>query len=141
MIENEGTRNDAAKVGVPFGVRGRTLVPQFVTTLLGIPATRQFSKGDAYNSRSGPMARPFGLWAIDSDSLPDSDSIEEHEAYILQQLEPRRQQIRNLRDDETLRVFVAIWWEPEGGQGGFTRDAATIIRLASLANEVDFYFA
>lgn len=141
MIKTDETKSGARRVGVSFGVRGQCLVPEFVSTLLGIPATRQFSKGDSHDTHSGPMTRPFGVWAIDSDSFLDSESIEEHATFILGKIEPCRQQVRNLLEDDKLRVFVAIWWEPEGGQGGFTLKAATISRLASLANEVDFYFA
>jgi len=56
-------------------------------------------------------------------------------------LEPQKNQIQKMIADPSLRVSIAIWWEPEGGQGGFTMNAGTLNRLASLANEVDFYFA
>jgi hypothetical protein len=37
-------------------------------------------------------------------------------------------------------IDVSIWWEPEGGQGGFTVSGATLTQLAELGEQFNFYF-
>jgi hypothetical protein len=108
---------------------------------LGIEPDRAFAKGDAHEVRGRRLLRPTGVWAVDSSSHVSSHELAEHAKYILRLLEPAREAINEVREGTSLRVRISIWWEPEGGQGGYTLKAKTVAALCEYCDEIDFYFA
>ena len=128
-------RPDIAQV--EFTLSGDMLVPAEVTAASGLVPSRAWSKGDSYESKAGGLrTRPFGIWVVTSEGT----DIEQCSVGLLAVVEPVIEAIRHIARTAGATVSVGIWWEPEGGQGGFTVSSDVMRRLSELADRVDVYF-
>ncbi len=136
-------------VHISFGIKGDHFNPSDITDSLGLDPSRSWKKGDKYQSRyrnkDGTFGmreafRPWSIWELSSEKNVDSDLIELHSKYLLKQLKLKKSLISDLLKDTSLRVFISVWWEPEGGQGGFTLPSIFLNELSCFCNEIDFYF-
>lgn len=59
---------------------------------------------------------------------------------LLEVVEARSKAIREAADAAKATASVGIWWEPDGGQGGFTVSSDVLRRLSALGERVDIYF-
>ncbi|MFT3768114.1 MAG: DUF4279 domain-containing protein [Minicystis sp.] len=124
---------DVARVGVVL--RADQLDPSEVSQALGIEATRAFSKGELSAGKRAP--RPWGLWTLE---VEDAD-VERAARRLLSLLADKRGPLDQVARRFHATVSVSIWWEPDGGQGGYTLSSATLAELATLGERIDFYFA
>jgi hypothetical protein len=53
----------------------------------------------------------------------------------------RRDVISRVVEAYSASVSASLWWEPAGGQGGFTLPSDLLVELASYVSRLDFYFA
>lgn len=128
-------RPDIAQV--EFSLSGDRIIPAEVTAASGLSPSRAWSKGDPYESKAGGIrTRPFGLWVITSEGT----DIEQCSIGLLAIVEPVIEAIRPIARTAGATVSVGIWWEPEGGQGGFTVSSDVMRRLSELADRLDVYF-
>lgn len=128
-------RPDIAQV--ELRVSGDRLVPAEVTAASGLLPSRAWSKGDTYESKVGGLrARAFGIWVITSEGT----DIEQCSIALLAKVELLADAIRHVARSAGATVSVGIWWEPEGGQGGFTVSSDVMRRLSELGDRVDVYF-
>ena len=141
MRHSKNPQRHATRLDVSFGVSGDDLVPSAISSRLGLRPDWAFAKGEEYLSASGVQQRAHGVWAIESKSHVTTGDLADHVDYILKVLEPVREGVREIRRASSLRVNVSIWWEPEGGQGGYTLKAAAVAALCEYCDEIDFYFA
>ena len=150
MAVYENERDNQNKAFIRFGINGIDLVPGEISDLLRINPSKSWNTGELYQSRfkkkDGSTGiqqrkRPWAIWELSSKEQVLSDDIEKHAEYILNIVEPKKNSISSLLNEKkTCRVIVSIWWEPEGGQGGYSLASKTVIRLAALCDEIYFYF-
>lgn len=116
-------------------ITGETLVPDHITTTLGLAPTRSFMKDDLVSQRTGTK-RPWGLWGLEFQGT----DVQENAVRLLEALRGKEAAIRTFIDTPGVHVAIAIWWEPEGGQGGFTVESATFAQLCALGTNIHVYF-
>lgn len=128
-------RPDIAQVELRLS--GDRLVPAEVTAASGLLPSRAWRKGDTYESKAGGIrTRSFGIWVITSEGT----DVEQCSVGLLAKVEPLADAIRHVARTAGATVSVGIWWEPEGGQGGFTVSSDVMRRLSELGDRVDVYF-
>jgi hypothetical protein len=120
---------------IEWVITGTSLIPDHITALLDVTPTRSFTKGDR-NAHRYATKRPWGLWALKFQG-PD---VEHNAVQLLTALNGKESVIRTLIDTPGMQVSIAIWWEPIGGQGGFSLNSATLARLCALGTRIDVYF-
>jgi len=132
---SEGSGGDYA--AVEFGITGDFVDPAAVSAAVGLEPSRAWVKGHPYESRSGKvMKKHSGLWVVGRCG----EDVELVALDLLVLLEPRIAAIRAAAEHAQATVSVGIWWEPEGGQGGFSVSANVLGRLSALCERVDVYF-
>ncbi|MEM5787118.1 MAG: DUF4279 domain-containing protein [Syntrophobacteraceae bacterium] len=128
IVYDRYKENPACKrVQVAFRVAGDSLVPSEITKLLKVEPTRI-------------VTQPWGVWSISSDAFIDSKSTAKHVRYILDKIEPMKQSIATLIEDEEYDVSFSIWWEADDRTGGYRLSRDELIRLSALCNYIDFFF-
>ena len=122
-----------AKVSV--AVKADALDPAEVTRVVDLLPTRAYRKGEISPNRSVP--RPRGIWAIECRA----DNIETATAELLAIVETRMGQLREAASKyDGAELTVGIFWQPEGGQGGYSLSSDVVQRLSKLGTRIDFYF-
>src|SRR5690606_20470142 len=97
--------------------------------------TRAHRKGEVSPNRSVP--KPWGIWAIDCTS----DNIETATTELLAVVETRMEKLREAASKyDGAELTVGIFWQPEGGQGGYSLSSDLVHRLSQLGTRIDFYF-
>lgn len=119
---------------VSLGFTSESLLPEEVTIILNLQPSRQYKKGDLSDRMRVP--KPWGRWALEIEA----NSIETAARLLLEHFSGKDEQIADVVSRFSAKANVSIWWEPEGGQGGFTLPANVMIKLASLGERVDFFF-
>jgi Domain of unknown function (DUF4279) len=109
-------------------ILGEELDPDEVGVVLGVEATRTHRKGQPRSSRQQGVWRD-SLWYFQSPLDPDRD-MADHVKWLLDSLEGRLDALRAL--SEKFRVDLFCGFSSGSGQGGFTLDAATLLRLGRL---------
>mgnify|MGYP000641500170 CR=1 FL=1 len=125
---------DIAKVEV--GLTGHEMDPDDVTKIVGLHPTRSFRKGDRVSKKGIERAQPFSLWALGAEG----EDVEATVRLLLAQLEGRLDAWNVAIKETKAQASVSIWWEPEGGQGGFTVQSALMRRLTEFGERVNIYF-
>ncbi|WP_438006554.1 DUF4279 domain-containing protein [Sorangium sp. So ce321] len=139
MKDDEASRHEerADIAHVELGLSGDRVVPAEVTAVIGLLPSRAWSKGDSYESKAGGVRkRPFGIWVITAEG----SDVEQCALGLLAVAEPRAAAIRQAAEAAGATVSVGVWWEPEGGQGGFTVASDVLRRISELCDRVDVYF-
>lgn len=122
-----------AKVSV--AVKADALDPAEVTRITDLLPTRAHRKGEVSPNRSVP--KPWGIWAIDCTS----DNIETATTELLAVVETRMEKLREAASKyDGAELTVGIFWQPEGGQGGYSLSSDLVQRLSKLGTRIDFYF-
>lgn len=122
---------------VKLGLTGDELDPAAVTRATGLHPSRAWNKGETYEGkRTGTGVRPYGLWAVTSEGT----NVEQCARALLALVEPQAEAIRQVARASGATISIGIWWEPSGGQGGFTVASDVLRRLSELGDRVDVYF-
>lgn len=130
--EDEPGKNVAR---VEFVLVSPILLPEDATAMIGLRPTRSFKKGDMTDRPDARTPRPWGLWAYEVEA----EDVETAAKALLAAVEGRLQSIRRAAESAQARVSVSIWWEPDGGQGGFSLPAELMRRLCALGDRIDIY--
>jgi hypothetical protein len=135
MIElNEAGTSKRSIARVSVGFKAESLRVAEITRLVGLQPSRSYEKGDLSARTRTPM--PWGMWAIEFET----DDVESAAKRLLDVLGQKRDAIVEAARQTGATVSVGIWWEPEGGQGGFTLGSETLKQLSELGERVNFYF-
>lgn len=127
-------QKDIAQVEV--GLTGHEMEPNDVTKIVGLNPTRSFRKGERISKRGIERVQPWSLWALEAAG----EDVEATVRVLLTQLEGRLD-AWNLAIKETkAQASVSIWWEPEGGQGGFSISSDLMRSLTEFGEKVNVYF-
>jgi len=125
---------------VGFSIVGDEVDPGEWTAATGIAPTAAWKKGEEYRGKPFPdrlMYKRWGVWRVEREA----EHMELAARALLAVVEGKVERAKELAESRRLRVVVSLWWEPEGGQGGFDFDAVTMRRLSALCHEIAFYFA
>ena len=126
-----------AQTSVTFGVRADKLIPAEVSASLGLAPSKAWAKGDAFSTRTGPARQPWGIWSLTTRGILESGNLEDHILYVLERLEPRRQQLARYLDDPDYLTQVYLWYV---GDLGYTLPSALLSRLCSVCELLNFSF-
>jgi hypothetical protein len=78
-----------------------------------------------------------GIWTY---AVTSSD-VSTAAADVLSTIEPVTKQLQDAAEKYSAEVTVSIFWQPEGGQGGYSMPADIVRRLSTLGERIDFYFS
>jgi hypothetical protein len=130
---------------IHFGVKGKSLQVEEITRFLGITPTSGFNPHEPYlgKTKVGDEIilvnnnRPsFGVWHFRTEEKRFPDMVD-HALYLLEVLEPAKENIAGLLRSPDYEVVVAFWYE---GPVGFDIPANVLSRLASLCHRFTFRF-
>jgi hypothetical protein len=119
-----------------FRIMGDNLDPVEITELLGIQPSHSHKKGD---SKKGTVIEfppyPSGLWSIDSSAIPKTKELEEHLSYLLNILEPLKQQIEMLKKEGFKMDFFCGYFSEI--DSGIMLSSNVLKRLGELEVDLD----
>lgn len=127
-------QKDIAQVEV--GLTGHELEPDDVTKIVGLNPTRFFRKGDRVSKKGIERIQPWSLWALRAEG----EDVEATARMLLKQLEGRLDAWNLAIKKTKAQASVSIWWEPEGGQGGFTVSSDVMRHLTEFGESMNVYF-
>jgi len=129
------------KVDVILRILGQDLVPEEVTTLLGLTPSQAFKRGDPFTAGGRSVPRAFGVWTLSTHGRVQSEDLTEHCRYLLNWVSPIRDRLKVYLARPDVSVAVAFWWEPTDGPAGFTLPSDVVQELTRICGEFEFYFA
>jgi hypothetical protein len=127
---------DRDSTAVELVITGDAITPDSLTAIAGAPH-RAWRKDEPYESRGGrTLLRATGLFAVRCE-----DAVVELAARaLLDRIEDQRDALRAYARAHGASMAIAIWWDPEGGQGGFSLPTEITRRLSELGDRLDVYF-
>lgn len=141
---------DAVKeLHIDFCIRSDFLNKEILSKELGITPTRVWNKGEEYLGKTRDVVtkeivtvkrkRPWGIWGLDTKNSVSSKTVEDHARYLIDLLEPHKNQLKKyLLDKDNYSVRFFIWWEPYDGHGSYEISSETLIRMAELSHHIEF---
>ncbi len=131
----ESQNPDHARAELRVG--GDRLIPRAIAVQVDLAASRSWSRGEEYLSRSGQvLTRHSGIWVISRKAIEMATAVED----LLAALEPNIDRIRAAAKEADAAITVGLWWNPAAGQGGFTMPSRLFRRLSELGERIDVYF-
>jgi hypothetical protein len=139
MPENANT----SRTWATFRVWGRTLNPNDISRRLELVPSEAFKAGDPRGSSGNNGAWRHGYWSLSSRDQLSSSDLQLHIEWLLDQLEPAREEIKTLILSSELQADIFCFWESATGHGGPVFSPAFLRYFASfeLALGIDVYFA
>jgi Domain of unknown function (DUF4279) len=150
--ENE-SEEDEQRIHVMFGISGNALLPDTLTTQLGVSPSRVFAKDEEYlgvvdRRREGNeftlikdvRKRSTGVWQFSTQDVVEGDDLNEHVRYLLGHLEPSRDTILKYVSSDEFFVSIWIWAESTSNVVSLGISGDLLARLASLCEEVNLSF-
>ncbi len=132
---------------VSFYIKGGdTLIPDEITHRLGIKPLHSYAKGDKTTPRKGnppivSAGQPWGLWRISTKGSVDSVHVEDHFQYLLNLLEPRKEQLDNyLSNPEEYAISFRIWRKALGTTGQIDINSSYLRRICQLCHTFTFHY-
>jgi len=124
-------RQDAKWNTASLGIYGEPLDLEGITERLGLTPTRSGLKGEMRASArvKNPRPRRNSFWLLTSP-LADFEPLQNHLAWLIDRLEPRREALEELAKEYTVKFICGF--SSENGQGGCTLDASLLARLGNL---------
>ena len=124
-------------------------MPETITSELGIQPTRVFAKGERYLSKTrDPQTkiitevwreRPWGIWRLDTGDAYLPLRVEAHMLYLLNILEPRKNQINHyLKEKEgcSVRFYVE---RKSLNPSSIEVSSKTLERMSLLCHFIELY--
>jgi len=111
--------------------------PDTVTKIVGITPTRFHRKGER-SLRKGRLIGPHfqSVWELQTEG----ENVEETLRRLLVQLEGKLDVWRLAIEKTKAEASAVIWWEPDGGQGGFTIPSDLLQRFIEFGIWFTVYF-
>ena len=120
---------------VSIRLKSGTLDPADVTRIVGVQATRAVKKGEQSPDRRVPSIS--GMWTYTASS----DQVLAAATALLHVIETVTGQLQDATAKYGAELTIAIYWQPEGGQGGYSLPADVMRRLSLRGERIDLYFA
>jgi len=110
------------------------LVPSQITKLLGVEPSCSQQKGDV--RRKGQLA-PIGGWFLKTKDVIDSRDLRYHIDALLQELGPKQNSLKLLRE-QGYDIRLSCFWESATGNGGPLLDYQLMSVLGELSIDLHF---
>jgi hypothetical protein len=113
-----------------------------ITRRLGLEPARAWSKGEVRPLRRAGTVASTSVWAIDSGSSIEADTIEPHLGWLLDLLEPRVEALSAIVANGAF-AYADCFWASPGRSGGPWIEPQSMRRLAALDLPliISFYYA
>lgn len=108
--------------------------PLEVTKIVGFPPTKSYRKGELSQGKRVP--RPYGVWEWEAEG----DDVQVVASTLMAKLRPVKHLLAEVAARYSASTSVAVWWEPAGGQGGFSINSDVLKELSEYCDRVDVYF-
>jgi len=113
-----------------------------ITRRLGLEPTHARSKGEAPLHRRARTLASTSVWAIDSSSSIEADTVEPHLAWLLNLLEPRVEALSAMRRGGVFAYADCFWASPGlGGGPWITPQSMGWLAALDLPLIISFYAA
>lgn len=85
---------------------------------------------------------PESLWSLSSKGHVTSSDLEEHLAWLLDQVAPAKDELARYVRREDVSAYIFVYWASPTGLGGPTLSPAIMARMAEVGLELrfDLYF-
>src|SRR3954471_22527149 len=98
LDENESCEETHAT----FRLAGADLVPDAIERATGLTADFTAAKGETRPSGTRSVAQPIGVWTLTSKGRIESTSVERHIVYLLERLEPVKDELLAISREQGL---------------------------------------
>ena len=116
-------------------IRGKNLVPQEVTEVIGIVPTKSFKRGDI---RNGDKKWPHGYWELESKNFVESVDLAVHLEWLAAKLEPSKAELVKLIGQEGIDAELSCFWILPSSYESLSLSADLLRCLASLGVRIQF---
>jgi hypothetical protein len=124
-----------------FRLVGDGLDPQAVARRTGLTGDFSTEKDALRRARTGRGIRqPTGVWFISSEDKIGSTNLERHLLYLLEIIEPAKNELLAVLEEQALRADFYCYWVSASGQGGPGVSAGTLRRIGELNATLAFEF-
>ena len=133
-MNNEFADNFEGRLLVSFTLTGKDLIPDNVTTRLGIKPSYSFKRGNIkINSTGEKQVRKHSCWSLDSDKkgLPSNDPMP-HFEWLLSILEPLQEELKDALENKNIKALVQCFWITPDGRINMEVEPEMLARLANL---------
>jgi hypothetical protein len=106
----------SSTINCEFIITSESVLPEEITSYLGISPHRSFKRGDTHRSKySGSLiTRPHHLWAVMSKAtISEEQDIKPHMLYIKPLLHDKIDLLSKLKDDARLETSFWLWFRTE----------------------------
>ena len=118
---------------VLFRIFGKTLDPSEVTILFGREPSYAHRTGERVDWSERPRSQ--GMWQISSERAVDSPDLEEHISWILDQVEPQSEVLKELTSRDGIQADLFCFWQQESNEG-LAFNPVLLGRVAALGLEL-----
>ncbi len=117
----------------------RDMDPEWITRRLNVNPTFILRKGERHVNRFGrERVAKLNGWFLSSEREVSSLDLRRHLDWLLDKVEPRTRQLRDLQQLPDIKMLIqCIWWSAYG-QGGPTLWPEQMQRMAALNLECGF---
>jgi hypothetical protein len=119
-------------------IHGDALVPDDVTSALGLEPTRSHTKGQLI-SNGRPEVRKGGFWGLSTRDSVTSRDLRRHLDWLLDIFEPRADTLSAFRESGFTCAVSCFWEGPNTGGPTFSPSQAGRLAALDLEFDVDFY--
>lgn len=114
-----------------------TLDPDAVTAQLSIQPSKKFKAGDI---RAKDRVWEHGYWALTSEGQILGSDLAEHIIWLLEQLEPRREQLAQIEAEGIAPKLACFWSATEPGGPIFAYELLERLAALHIDVELDIYY-
>lgn len=117
------------------------VTPVEITKMVGLEATRTYTKGDVFKSRSSGTEgkRSINLWAKKSDiTLTDEENISIHIQYFRDILKNKIEIIRQLKRDTSNEISFWVWIDSDNSGVGVELSEKDLSFMNEIVNRLHF---
>ena len=133
---------NCSETNATFRLVGDLVDPSQITLLTGAAPLSAARKGETHVGSHTKKTYEYktGAWCVSSEDVVESTSIERHLVFLLDILEPKKESIKKLIKQLSIRADFHIYWVSATGTGGPVISADTLRRIADLNADLDFEF-
>ncbi|MCC8396239.1 DUF4279 domain-containing protein [Paraburkholderia sp. MMS20-SJTR3] len=125
---------------VSFTVTGESLRPEFWSAYFGVVPDFSAVKGERFTTPSGQLSSVpgrTGVWAVRSEIVIRSDTLEPHLRYLLARLRLPRSDLRQVLADNGARMRFLCYWDNESGDRVPDVPADIRVMVAAMGGTVE----
>jgi len=128
------------RIFISFTLISESLIPDEITSRLGISPDLSFKRGDVGGEYEGKkIERSHGVWEIVSDNrgLPPDDVVAQLK-WLVELLEPVKENLRQILEDKTIQATIGFFWIAPNGRINVEFKPELLSQLAALDVKIRF---